>query len=176
MYEKEIWKDIPHYEGRYLVSNQGRVFSLLRKKYMKLKQNQYGYLEVQLQGKTQKRKWEKVHRLVAMAFISNPSGLPQVNHKNEVRTDNRVENLEWCDSKYNSNYGTRNNNISKSMKNNVKISYPIEQIEDGNVIAIYPSLNEASRITKISAGNICSVCKGDRKSAGGFQWKYKMEE
>ena len=62
------------------------------------------------------------------------------------------------------------------MKNNTKISYPIEQIEDGNVIATYPSLNEASRITKISAGNICSVCKGDRKSAGGFQWKYKMEE
>lgn len=176
MCEKEVWKDIPHYEGRYLVSNQGRVFSLLTKRYMKLKISTYGYFEVQLQGEFKKRKWEKVHRLVAMAFIPNPDNLPQVNHKNEVRVDNRVENLEWCDSRYNSNYGNRNTNISKSLTNNPKISYPIEQIKDGKVIATYPSLNEASRITNISVGNICSVCKGNRKSAGGFEWKYKMEE
>ena len=172
---EEIWKEIPHYEGRYLVSNQGRIFSLLRKKYMKVRQNQFGYYEVQLQGITQKKKWEKVHRLVAMAFIPNPDNLPQVNHLNQIRSDNRVENLEWCSVKDNCNYGDRNQNISKALTNNPKISSPIEQLENDCVIAIYPSINEASRATKISVGNICSACKGNRKSAGGYQWRYKKE-
>lgn len=117
----EIWKDIEGYEGLYQVSNLGRVKSLDRKEYFyrgdtpveRIRKgcilspsSSCGYLHVNLHdGK--KRKMKLIHRLVAQAFIPNPDILPEVNHKNELKTDNSVSNLEWCTAKYNSNYGTR---------------------------------------------------------------------
>ncbi len=118
---EEIWKDIEGYEGKYQVSSLGRVRRLAytfkrRNRWgvcdnvisagMMSLRNVKGYLSVQLRDET-KRKHHQVHRLVAAAFIPNPDGLPEVNHKNEDKTDNRVENLEWCTRKYNTNYGTR---------------------------------------------------------------------
>lgn len=117
----EVWKDIEGYEGKYQVSSLGRVRRLAytfkrRNKWgvcdnvissgMMSLRNVKGYLSVKLRDET-KRKHYQVHRLVAAAFIPNPDGLPEVNHKNEDKTDNRVENLEWCTRKYNTNYGTR---------------------------------------------------------------------
>lgn len=112
----EIWKDVKGYEGLYQVSNLGRVKSLdridrkgrLRKgRILKPSSNGRGYLNVCLTVDNIPHTI-KVHRLVAEAFISNPDNLPQVNHKDEIKTNNHADNLEWCTAEYNSNYGSRN--------------------------------------------------------------------
>lgn len=125
----EIWKPVVGYEGYYEVSNYGRVKRLetrvnsnrggraVREKILKQIITKYGYLTVHL-CVDNKRAKKKVHRLVAEAFIPNPLNLPCVNHKNEIKTDNFVENLEWCTVEYNNNYGThqercRQNKITK---------------------------------------------------------------
>ena len=117
---KEMWKDIPGYEGLYQVSNLGEVRGLKHKgsnkvKTLKQATNKRGYKRVNL-SKNGKKKNYLVHRLVAMTFIPNPDNLPQVNHKDENPSNNNVNNLEWCTSKYNINYGTRNERTSGSHK------------------------------------------------------------
>ena len=115
MNSEEIWKDILGYEGLYQVSSFGRVRSLdkydsmnrfYEGRILKLFADRLGYLSVVLYSNS-KRKHYLVHRLVAEAFIHNPDNLPQVNHKDENPSNDNVENLEWCDGKYNVNYGTR---------------------------------------------------------------------
>lgn len=101
--EEEVWKAIPHYEGRYLVSNQGRIFSLLKNRIMSVSQNK-GYLSIRLVGSDGKRRGEAVHRLVALAFLDNPEHKPEVNHINGIRSDNRVENLEWVSRRENTEH------------------------------------------------------------------------
>ena len=100
---KEIWKDIEGYEGRYKVSNKGRVYDNKLDKFIGYES--LGYMCVAL-CKDKKQKKCRVHRLVAQAFIPNPDNLPVINHKDENKTNNCVENLEWCTVKYNTNYGT----------------------------------------------------------------------
>ena len=120
---EEIWKDIDGYEGLYKVSNLGRVKSLnyLRKGIEKERipnKNNSGYLIVGLH-KDGKIKNFLIHRLVAEAFIENVNDLPQVNHKDENKLNNCVENLEWCSAKYNSNYGEHNYNLRNTMSSKV---------------------------------------------------------
>ena len=104
---REIWASIHGYEGLYEVSNRGRVRSLKfgKKKILKPTPNKQGYYHVKL-SKDSKTKDFRVSRLVAMAFVPNPNPnqWKQVNHKNEVKTDNRASNLEWCDCRYNIRY------------------------------------------------------------------------
>lgn len=123
MEKEEIWKDIEGYEGLYQVSNLGRVRSFDRiDRLGRLRpgvilrplMNTYGYIQVSF-CKEGKEKKLQVHRLVAQAFIPNPEGLPQINHKDENPKNNRVDNLEWCDGKYNCNYGTRNERQVQTM-------------------------------------------------------------
>ena len=106
----EIWKDIQNYEGLYQISNQGSIRSLLRsgkcKRYLKPYITSDGYARVIL-SKNGKLKSHKIHRLVAETFIPNPDNLPQINHKDEHKLNNCVDNLEWCTAKYNINYGVR---------------------------------------------------------------------
>lgn len=177
---KEIWKDIEGYEGLYQVSNLGRVKSLPRLVY-----NHTGYInrgEVILKQSTYCKyykqvslyrddSWEShtVHRLVAQAFIPNPSSLPQINHKDENPSNNCVENLEWCTAKYNMNYGNR------PFVGSAKC---VKQIDnDGNVIARFRSISDASRKTGISRGNISSVLNGGkyRHNAGNYKWEFDYE-
>lgn len=159
---KEIWKDIKGYEGKYLISNTGKVKSLNynnTKKSKLLKQNNInGYNTVCL-WENSKSKRCRVNRLVAEAFISNPSNLPEVNHKDENKMNNNVDNLEWCDSKYNCNYGNRNKKLSK----------PIQCIETG---IIYPSILQAGKQTGINHYHIGDVARGKRHTAGGYHWRY----
>ena len=116
---KEIWKEIKGYEGRYQISSLGRVKSLNYNKTGKedilSPGNIRGYLHVRL-SKEGKSKPFQVHRLVALHFIPNPNNYPEVNHKDENKQNNTVDNLEWCDRKYNCNYGTRTQRSSESRK------------------------------------------------------------
>src|SRR5574344_1100472 len=104
---KEIWKNVSGYEGIYQISNFGRVrsFKFSNVRILKNIVQSAGYLTVDLR-KNGARKSFKIHRLVALAFIENPNNLPSINHKDECKTNNSVNNLEWCTDKYNSNYGT----------------------------------------------------------------------
>ena len=115
---KEIWKDVVDFEGLYQVSNKGRIRSLKygKEKILKLVRTHNGYLRICL-IKNGEKKMCLVHRLVSQVFLPNPQNLPDVNHKNEDKTNNNVNNLEWCDKKYNSNYGTRNQRISEKCTN-----------------------------------------------------------
>lgn len=156
---EEIWKNIQGYTN-YQISNMGNVKSLKfgKERILKPIKNKYGYLTVILY-KQGKLKNHYVHRLVAEAFIENHNNYEEVNHKDEDKTNNAVENLEFCDRKYNINYGTRTEKCSK----------PVLCIETNK---IYPSLNEIKRQTGFAKSNISNACNGKLKQAYGYHWVF----
>lgn len=130
-----------------------------------------GYLYIDL-CKDGKRKHFNIHRLVAQEFIPNPNNLPQVNHKNEIKTDNRACNLEWVSAKDNSNWGTHNEKIAKANTNG-KLSKPVLQYDkSGVLIKEWVSSHQVERELGIWQSSIVQCCKGKLKSTGGFIWKY----
>ena len=171
----EEFRDIPDYERLYQVSNYGRIKSLERHQYfrrhinnhiVKLNKTTNGYLSVCL-CKNKKTKKFKVHRLVALAFITNSKNLLEINHKNEDKLDNRVENLEWCSRNYNINYGLRN------LKHKNKMAKKVNQYDkEGNYIKTWDCIIDVERETNIKNTNIVACCKGKYKTAGGYIWKY----
>lgn len=164
---EEIWKTIDDYPN-YMVSNMGRVKSLRygKEKILKGVKDRYGYLIIRLY-KDRKGKNYFIHRLVAQAFIPNPNNLPQVNHKDEDKTNNIVANIEYCDSRYNNNYGTHNERMAKAL------SIPILQFsKTGEFIRRWESAKQAQRELGINHSNISECCKGKLKSAGGYKWGY----
>lgn len=156
----EIWKLAPGFPD-YRISDKGRVCS--RTKFLRSDVVNGGYLRVRLYK--DKRVFRVlVHRLVALAFIPNPDNLPQVNHKNEIKTDNRAENLEWCTAKYNVGYGTGRERAARSTAKQIA-----QYTTDGILVAKYSSVKEAR---KKFGSHVSSALSGRRKTAGGFIWRY----
>ena len=106
----EEWRAVPGYEGLYEVSNKGNVRNVRRNKLLRLQKTNNGYIRVVL-SKNRIKTGFQVHRLVALTFLPNPDNLPQVNHKDEDKTNNNVDNLEFCTAKYNNNYGSRKDKV-----------------------------------------------------------------
>lgn len=169
----EQWRDIIGYEGLYQVSDLGRVKALNyhregRECVLNYWKTSGGYLVVGL-CKDGKRSRCLVHRLVAEAFIPNPDGYKEVNHIDENKANNSVTNLEWCDTNYNINYGTRNERVGKAL------SKPVFQYtKDGTLVKSYPSGMDAMRRTGYSNANIAFCCNGRYKQAYGYLWSYDL--
>lgn len=158
----EIWKDIKGYEGYYQVSNLGRVYSLKSNKLIRPHRNNKGYLKIHLYKKGDVKRC-LVHRLVAEAYLSNPNNYPQVNHKDENKTNNCVSNLEFCDCKYNICYGTGHDRAAEKIK---KAVFCIE------LKKVFKSITEASEETGVCLQSISLCCHGKRKTAGGYIWVF----
>lgn len=175
-----MWKDVKNFEGLYQVSDDGQVKSVKRikrnnagyqevnERIRKLTPDKDGYLRVCL-SKNNKHYLRTVHRLVAEAFIPNPDNYPVINHKDENKQNNNVENLEWCTVRYNTLYGE---GMLKMAMTQGKV---VEQLKNNKVINEYYSTYEASRQTGVPQPNIHKVCSGKRRTAGGYEWRYKDE-
>ena len=177
---EEVWRDIEGYEGLYQVSSEGRIKSLKRtiikkdgrkqtvkERILKGTPDKDGYLKIGLYCGTVKQKWFQVHRLVGEAFIQNPDEKPQINHINEIKTDNRACNLEWCTMRENVNHGTAKERSAKAR------SKPVGQYTlDGELVKIWASTVEVERQTGFRHGNICKAANGKIKQVYGFRWKY----
>ena len=164
----ERWAMIPGYEGLYEVSTQGRVKTVKRQGspggILKTRQSK-GYKLVSL-CKAGEYTTALVHRLVASAFIDNPNNYPCVNHKDENKTNNCVNNLEWCTYSYNNTYG---NGAARRAKARYK---PCVGTWPDGTERIYQSCTLASRETGIAQGNIWGACNGRWEHAGGVSWRY----
>ena len=180
MSDSEVWKDVAGYEGYYQVSNKGNVHSVARvssqgKKCggltLKPRNVGYGYLQVSLY-KNGKMKQKFIHRLVAEAFIPNPESLPQINHIDEVKTNNELSNLEWCTREYNNNYGTRIERFTQALSKKVRAV----NVETGKVIT-FNSTQEAGR-KGYHQSSVAAACKGVYNTGGGnlyrgYKWYYE---
>jgi hypothetical protein len=155
-------RDIAGFEGLYAVTSCGKVWSYKSKKFLSQRLDRYGYLLVNL-SKNGVQKTYLVHRLVAEAYIPNPLGLPQVNHRSENKTENHINNLEWISAKDNVNYGTRNERAARAN------SKPVHCIE---LDETFPSLKSAGEELKIHPQCISECLRGKQKTAGKLHWEY----
>lgn len=172
--------DIEGYEGLYAVTSDGKVWSYRSSCWMGY-DNSRGYLRVTLTKDGVKKKF-MVHRLVTEAYIPNPENLPFVNHKDECKSNNAVDNLEWCTAKYNCNYGTRNKKIPKNhdytkivMASKAKCEKPVLCVE---LNRIFKSITEAANELGLQISNITHCCRGSVgfKTVGGYHWRYAESE
>ncbi len=187
----EIWKNVKGYEDYYQVSNKGRIKSLDRtytrvdgkiKKYKskirKLPIDAYGYNIINL-FKGGKRSFYKVHRLVAYAFLENIKNKPQINHKNGIKTDNNVNNLEWVTCSENLKHAHRlgfkkpsTPMLGKFGKNNHSSKKIVQYNLSGKLIKTYYGISEACRENNYKISNISMACRGKSLTAYGFRWSF----
>ena len=173
-------KKIKGFDG-YYVTKFGDIYSYNYRRTgiiskLKLSSTRTGYLQLYL-CKNNKKYRKYVHRLVAEAFIPNPENKPEINHKNGIKTDNRVENLEWVTHSENAIHMYRILKRTHPMKNkfgkNNPSSKQVVQLKDTIVIALFDSVKDASIKTGYPATRISSCCRGEHKTSHGFGWKYK---
>lgn len=172
----ETWQDIPGYEGLYQASTYGRIKSIKRKKILKPSFNKGGYAQVKL-CKNGFLKTISVHLLVARTFLPSPltnsKERIEVNHKSEIKADNRIENLEYLSQSDNLKYGTgyirrRKSNINHPKKSKIVVQYDL----NNNFIKQYPSCAEVKRKCGFNDGYISCCCRGIYEQAYGYIWKY----
>lgn len=197
----EEWRDVVGYEGYYMVSNIGRIATLshtvdfisiydgveVKKTFKakqclrKLHQGKHGYMECTLRD-SKRTKLMKVHRIVAEAFIPNPQSLPSVNHKDEDKTNNKVENLEWCTCLYNANYGTRNKRLKTSLSNAHKNGLYENTYKVGRKPIVGISLLDGTTIKFERSADlheqgferhlVSKCCRNLRKDYKGYKWMF----
>ena len=192
--EGEIWKGVPGYEN-YEVSNMGRVRSLdhytlksgdcrstlIKGRILSQTVGKTGYYTVLMYpaNSTKKdRKLVKVHRMIALAFLDNPHNLPQINHKDEDKTNNRLENLEYCDGRYNINYGTAIERAKSTFFKSYteKVRRIIQYKQDGSVVQVFKNMFEATSKTGYTSNSISLCCNGYCKTCHGYVFKYEGDE
>lgn len=155
-------KDIKGFEGKYAITQDGKVWSYYSEKFMSPRYDKDGYLRVNLRmGKKQKTVY--VHRLVAEAFIPNPEGKETVNHLDECKTNNHVDNLEWATRTENVNYGTRTTRAA------LALSKPVRCIE---LDRVFESMAAASAELNVCSSGISNCCRGKAQTAGKYHWEY----
>lgn len=190
---KEIWKDVMGYEGFYQISNLGRVKSLQRGHFVNDKRgrfypriqkeiilrnltNSVGYVQVNLH-KNGKCKIHSNHRLVATHFLPNLENKKQVNHKNGIKSDSRLENLEWCTASENGLHGYRVLGHIAWQKGNTGKNTPtakqvIQKTLEGEVVKVWDCASDAVREFGFDSGSITRVCQGKSKYHKGYKWEY----
>ena len=176
---EEVWKEVKGYEGRYAISNFGRLMShnYMNNGYDRVmvpKKNNSGRLYYELY-KNGKSKTFLAHRLVGIHFIDNPNNYPEINHKDENPKNNRVDNLEWCDRMYNVHYSmnlhperaTKRKESSKWHDKNV-----VQMDEDLNIVRVFENVMSCAREMNYNAWSIIQCCNGIRKHAYGYKWRF----
>lgn len=182
----EIWKDVKGFEGEYEISNLGKIRSkdrivhiighvlkdrsqFRKGRMLKKRIHRFGYECIVL-----KKKQYYIHRLVAIAFITNPKKLPQVDHIDGNRSNSYASNLRWCTSKENCNYQiSRIRRRRRADKDSIPV---IQYSMDGEFIKEWKSISFAEHSLGLTKGNVCKCCKGKVKQAYGFIWKYKNND
>jgi len=158
---KEIWKDIKDYEGIYQVSNLGRVKNFKKRYIRKFRMDKDGYYQLNL-CKNGIVKTFKAHRLVALAFINKPRELNIINHIDENKINNSIDNLEWCNRAYNNTYGSRYSRLTRAIYK--------KELKTEKILEKYESIIDASKKCGIDNTSISKCLSGSTKSAGGFLW------
>lgn len=174
-----LWKDVVGYEGRYQVSTDGQVRNMNWRSPGRVRnltpcRDKDGYLQVCLSDGNGHQKSYRVHRLVAEAFLDTFQSHLEVNHKDENKTNNSLDNLECLTPYRNCNYGTRNARMALA-KRNVGGKKIRQLTLDGVAISVWESGHEINRQLGFDDGLISKVCRGKKKSAYGYRWEYANE-